>query len=38
MDKPDVDEIIGICPAISIRQKMRLATRAPDRRDPDRDI
>ena len=27
MDKPDVDEIIGICPAISIRQKN--ATRNP---------
>ena len=27
MDKPDVDEVIGICPAISIRQKN--ATRNP---------
>ena len=27
MDKPDVDEIVGICPAISIRQKN--ATRNP---------
>src|SRR6476661_10796675 len=27
MDKPDVDEILGICPAISIRQKN--ATRNP---------
>src|SRR4029078_1842089 len=27
MDKPDVDEVVGICPAISIRQKN--ATRNP---------
>src|SRR5437868_724708 len=27
MDKPDVDEILGICPAISIRQTKRRASK-----------
>ena len=37
MEKPDVDRIEGICPAIAIRQKNSVRNPAPDGRHDDRD-
>ena len=38
MDKPDVDEITGIAPAIAIRQKNATRESSLDRRDANRDL